>query len=118
VGFIDAEGYLHMRGRLSERVTVAGRHWYPRDVEEALLSHPAVVLAALVGLPDATLGQRPVAFVTASGDVGSRELVGVVRHRLGECPEAFAVEVVDALPMTPTGKISKAQLLGRAQPRS
>ena len=117
VGFVDAEGYLHMRGRLSERVTVAGRHWYPRDVEEALLSHPAVVLAALVGLPDDTLGHKPVAFVTVSAPVGAGELVAAVRQSLGECPQSFEVEVVEELPMTPTGKISKAQLLERAQPR-
>lgn len=117
VGFVDAEGYLHMRGRLSERVTVAGRHWYPRDVEEALLSHPAVVLAALVGLPDDTLGHKPVAFVTVSAPVGAGELVAAVRQGLGECPQSFEVEVVEELPMTPTGKISKAQLLERAQSR-
>jgi long-chain acyl-CoA synthetase len=119
VGFIDAEGYLHMRGRVSERVTVAGRHWYPRDIEEALLSHPAVVLAAVVGLPDEALGQRPVGFVTVSGEAPSPDaLVEVVAARVGECPQAFVVQVVDDMPMTPTGKISKAQLIDRASERS
>ena len=49
VGFIDAEGYVFMRGRLSERLTVAGEHWYPRDVEEILMRHDAVRDAALIG---------------------------------------------------------------------
>ena len=118
LGFIDARGLLHMRGRLSERVTVAGRHWFPRDVEEALLAHPEVRQAALVGLPDAEVGQRPVAFVTLTGGDGGRpgpdELVAFTVRALGEGPAGLAVEVVSDLPMTPTGKISKAQLLARA----
>jgi long-chain acyl-CoA synthetase len=114
LGFIDARGLLHMRGRLSERVTVAGRHWCPRDVEEALLRHPAVRQAALVGLADPDLGQRPVAFVTVEGSADPNELAAFVVGAVGEVPESLSVRVVGDLPMTPTGKISKAQLLARA----
>src|ERR1700730_8758339 len=113
LGFIDATGLLHMRGRLSERVTVAGRHWFPRDVEEALLRHPAVRQAALVGLADPDLGQRPVAFVTVEGSADPNELAAFVVGAVGEVPESLSVRVVGDLPMTPTGKISKAQLLAR-----
>ncbi len=81
VGATDAEGYVFVRGRLSERLTVGGEHWYPRDIEEALLAHPTVADAALVGVPAATAdtdagdadaggstadtaaGHQPVAFV-------------------------------------------------------
>ena len=64
VGVMDAEGYVFMRGRLSERLLVDGEHWYPRDVEEVLLSHDAVRDAALIGVPDGQGGHRPLAFVT------------------------------------------------------
>jgi acyl-coenzyme A synthetase/AMP-(fatty) acid ligase len=76
-----------------------------------------VVLAAVVGLPDDTLGQRPVGFVTVSGtSPRAEELIAVVASRVSECPVAFGVEIVEDMPMTPTGKISKAQLLARASP--
>jgi acyl-CoA synthetase (AMP-forming)/AMP-acid ligase II len=111
---MDPDGWVTMRGRLSERLTVAGEHWYPRDVEEALMSHDAVREAALIGLPDEVLGHRPVAFVTLHVELAEDELLAhaaaVTRRSLDE----VEVVVADALPMTPTGKISKAQLLSRA----
>ena len=67
-GVMDADGYITMRGRFAELITVGGRTWFPRDVEEALCAQPGVKEAAVVGLPDGALGQRPVAFVTLSGD--------------------------------------------------
>jgi acyl-CoA synthetase (AMP-forming)/AMP-acid ligase II len=108
VGFVDRHGYLHMRGRLSERLTVAGRHWYPRDVEEALLGHPSVTAAALIGVPDDELGQRPVAYVTVSTLVAGTEVAAALAP--AGRPPGLEVVIVEALPMTPTGKISKAQL--------
>ncbi|HSB85579.1 MAG TPA: class I adenylate-forming enzyme family protein [Ilumatobacteraceae bacterium] len=112
-GFVDTEGYVFMRGRLSERLTVGGTHWYPRDVEEVLMRHPAVREAALVGVPDPHLGHRPVAFVTArDGHLPDTEtLLQFVGDELGRPVPSMTVEVLDAMPMTPTGKISKAQLL-------
>ncbi|MEI7992512.1 MAG: class I adenylate-forming enzyme family protein [Actinomycetota bacterium] len=115
VGFIDAGGFVFMRGRLSERLTVLGEQWYPRDVEEVLMRHPSVREAALVGFPDPTLGQRPVAFVTPAEPTlhpaDTDALVQFVQKELGRCPASLSVEVLDSMPMTPTGKISKAQLL-------
>jgi long-chain acyl-CoA synthetase len=116
LGFTDADGYVFMRGRLSERLTVGGAHWYPRDVEEVLMRHPSVREAALIGLPDPTLGQRPVAFVTArDGNAPDTQgLVEFVEQGLGRPVPSMTVEVLDAMPMTPTGKISKAQLQAMA----
>jgi len=115
VGFVDAEGFVFMRGRLSERLTVAGEHWYPRDIEEILMRHPSVREAALVGIPDAALGQRPVAYVTPAEPgvhtPDTQVLLEFVAHELGRTLTSLNVEVLDAMPMTPTGKISKAQLL-------
>jgi acyl-coenzyme A synthetase/AMP-(fatty) acid ligase len=113
VGFTDADGYVFMRGRLSERLTIAGIHWYPRDVEEVLMRHPSVREAALVGLADAVLGHRPVAFVTARDGYSpeTQSLVEFAAQGLGRPVPSMTVEVLDSMPMTPTGKISKAQLL-------
>ncbi len=117
VGFLDADGFVFMRGRLSERLTVLGEHWYPRDIEEILMRHPSVREAAVVGLVDEALGQRPVAYVTVPEPQihtpDTQALVDFVKNELGRCPSSLSVKVLDSMPMTPTGKISKAQLLER-----
>jgi acyl-CoA synthetase (AMP-forming)/AMP-acid ligase II len=113
VGVMDAEGYVFMRGRLSERLLVDGVHWYPRDVEELLLSHGAVRDAALIGVPDGQGGHHPLAFVTLHPgiDVDVDALETFVREAPTPVPPGLRLEVVETMPMTPTGKISKAVLL-------
>jgi acyl-CoA synthetase (AMP-forming)/AMP-acid ligase II len=114
VGYVDADGYVFMRGRVSERLIVSGEHWYPRDMEEVLMRHPSVREAAVVGVPDTALGQRPVAYVTVRDGAPPPEgaaLVEAVTADLGRAVPALTVVAIDAMPMTPTGKISKAQLL-------
>lgn len=112
-GLVDAEGYVFMRGRVSERLRVAGEYWYPRDLEELLLRHPAVRDAALVGVPDGEGAHRPLAFVTArpGAPVAADELEAFVRSGGGAVPPGLTLEMIDTMPMTPTGKISKAELL-------
>jgi long-chain acyl-CoA synthetase len=115
VGYMDADQYVFVRGRLAERLRVAGEYWYPRDVEEAVMRHPGVREAALVGLPDDALGQRPVAYVTVrDGPVDPDEVVRFAQDELGRDLSMMRVETIDAMPMTPTNKISKAQLLAAA----
>ena len=115
VGYMDADQFVYMRGRLSERLRVVGEYWYPRDVEEALMRHPGIREAALIGLPDDELGHRPVACVTLQGGpIDSEDVVRFAERELGRDLAYVAVRVIEAMPMTPTGKISKAQLLDAA----
>src|SRR5919197_2188326 len=112
VGYMDPDQFVYVRGRLSERLRVAGEYWYPRDVEEALMRHPAIREAALIGLSDADLGHRPVACVTLRSETfDPDEAVRFAEGELGRKLEHMSIRVVEAMPMTPTGKISKAQLL-------
>lgn len=112
VGYMDADQFVYVRGRLSERLRVAGDYWYPRDVEEALMRHPAIREAALIGLPDAHLGHRPVACVTLRGQaVDPDEAIRFAEQALGRNLGYLSLQVIDEMPMTPTNKISKAQLL-------
>jgi long-chain acyl-CoA synthetase len=110
VGYVDAEQYLFVRGRLSERLQVAGEYWYPRDVEEVLMRLPNVREAALIGLPDPELGQRPVAYVTVTGEIDPEEAVAFAERQLGRSLSSLSVRLIGDMPMTPTGKISRAQL--------
>jgi long-chain acyl-CoA synthetase len=111
VGRMDADGYVYVRGRSDERLTVAGEAWYPRDVEEALLEHPAVNAAALIGLPHDKLGEQPVAFlILKDSSRTDAEFIAFAEQRVGRDLAALVIRRVQSLPMTPTGKISKAEL--------
>jgi acyl-coenzyme A synthetase/AMP-(fatty) acid ligase len=104
-----------MRGRRSELIEVDGSTWFPRDIEEALCGVPGVRQAALIGVPSRSAGLRPRAFVTLDG---SRALDGAALKSaiMGRTPydlSLLTVETVAELPMTPTGKISKAELAAR-----
>jgi long-chain acyl-CoA synthetase len=116
VGRIDAEGYVYVRGRASERVTVAGEAWYPRDLEEALLEHPEVSAAALIGFPDPTLGERPAVFLIMKEEsrANDQQLIAFAAQRVGRDLGVLSIRRVTSLPMTPTGKISKAELKKQA----
>ena len=82
------------------------------EVEQALLSHPAVVDAAVIGIPDDRWGERPKAFVVLDDaqTVGEDELIDHVRSRIAHFKAPDAIEFVAALPRTSTGKIQKYEL--------
>ena len=110
-GVMDCNGYLTVRGRFAELITVAGRTWFPRDVEEALCAQPSVKEAAVIALPDAQLGQRPVAYVTlADGTVDLDKLKAAIAPLVPYDLTAMTVKSLAAFPTTPTGKVAKAQL--------
>ncbi len=114
-GFIDRDGYLTMRGRFAELITVGGRTWFPRDVEEALCAQPNVKEAAVIALPDDKLGQRPVAYVTLTdGGADLAALKTAIARLLPYDVGPLVVKSLASLPMTPTGKIAKAELRNRA----
>jgi long-chain acyl-CoA synthetase len=120
VGYVDAEGYVFMRGRLSERLVVAGEHWYPRDVEEVLARHHAVRDVAVIGLPvERDVSHLPRAFVTLEPgtDLPVTDLARFVSSSGQRVPPGLEIEVIAAMPMTPTGKISKAALLAQLTER-
>ena len=112
IGRMDAEQYVFVRGRLSERLTIDGEHWYPRDIEEIFVRQPGVRQAALVARPDGRGSSVPVAYVVpGGGELDADELVRHVVEELGRAPAGLTIQTIAEMPMTPTGKISKAELL-------
>jgi acyl-coenzyme A synthetase/AMP-(fatty) acid ligase len=111
LGVLDADGFVTMRGRRSELVTVEGVDWFPRDVEEALAAEPGVSLAALVGVTTLA-GTAPIAFVTLKP--GARLDPAILKAAIaGKVPydvRPMEIRLAEELPMTPTGKIAKATL--------
>ena len=110
-GTMSRDGYITMRGRFAELITVGGRTWFPRDVEEALCTQAGIKEAAVVALPDAKLGQRPVAYVTLNGDaVDVAGLKAAISPLVPYDLTPLTIKSVASFPMTPTGKIAKAEL--------
>ena len=114
VGKTDQEGHLYLLTRVSERIVTGGRAVYPRILEEALLRHPAVHRVAVFGLPDTTLGEIAKAAVSLrpGNTVSEEELLAHCKKELGD-GGPHRLEILEGLPMTPTGKISKMDLLAR-----
>lgn len=112
LGYI-AGGHIFVSGRSKDLIIRGGHNIDPREIEEALSSHPAVHMAAAVGLPDALKGELPVAFVQLKEGqtVPEKELLDHCRTLVQE-RAALPVEItiVDEIPQTPVGKISKPSL--------
>ena len=116
VGHFDPAGRLFVDGRDDDMVVSGGENVFPQEVEEALMSHPAVAEAAVVGVPDEEFGQRLRAFVVpAEGEaVAPEELRDHVRSRLARFKVPREVVLVEALPRTGSGKVVKRELTERS----
>jgi acetyl-CoA synthetase len=108
----DAEGYFTIVGRIDDVLNVSGHRLGTMEVESALVSHPAVAEAAVVGRPDALKGEGIVAFVTLKqgADVSAEALRGHVAHVIGAIARPDEVRFTDALPKTRSGKIMRRLL--------
>ena len=113
VGTRDRAGNYRIVGRKKEMFIVGGFNVYPAEVEGAILRHPKVSQAAVVGVPDARLGEVGWAFVVARLDyeVTDRELFDWCRERLANFKVPRRIVVVSELPLNATGKVDKPALL-------
>jgi long-chain acyl-CoA synthetase len=112
VGRLDEDGYLYIVDRIKDLIIRGGFNVYPRDVEDALMNHPDVVAAAVVGRPDARHGEEIVAFVQLRGDATAApaDLVDFSRSRLSAVKYPREVRVVDAIPLTSVMKTDRKLL--------
>lgn len=112
-----SDGFLHLADRKKDIVITGGFNVWPKEVEDALLGHPDVAQAAVVGAPDEKWGEIVVAYVVPkAGRTPSAEaLVAHCRERLADYKKPRRVHLVDALPLTPVGKISRAALRARSR---
>jgi long-chain acyl-CoA synthetase len=109
---MDADGYLFIADRLKDMIIRCGLNVYPREIEEVLQTHPAVSLAAVIGVPHEEHGEEVMAFVIrkAGATLGADELIAWSRETMAAYKYPRMVEFVDALPMTATGKVLKREL--------
>ena len=118
VGYLDEDGYLYLTDRKSHMIISGGVNIYPQETENLLVTHPKVMDAAVIGVPDEDLGEAVKAIVQPSPGVESgrkleRELIAFCREHLAhfKCPRT--VDFVDELPRLPTGKLYKRLLRDR-----
>jgi long-chain acyl-CoA synthetase len=115
IGYLDADGHLYIVDRKKDLIIRGGFNVYPRDVEDALVRHPAVQMAAVVGRPSERHGEEVVAFVslTANAQATSEELIDWAREHIGGYKYPREVHVVDAIPLTAVGKIDRKAVRAR-----
>ncbi|MCB1683011.1 MAG: long-chain fatty acid--CoA ligase, partial [Pseudomonadales bacterium] len=116
----DADGYLYLTDRASHMIITGGVNVYPREVEDVLLSHPAIQDAAVFAVPDEEFGEavkaaiEPVPGITVTAE----EIIGFCRARIAhlKCPRS--IDFHDALPRHQTGKLYKEALKAPYWPAS
>lgn len=119
LGVLDARGYLRIVGRKKDMYIVGGFNAYPAEIENLLLGHPAVARAAVVGMPDARLGEVGMAFVVLApgAALSADELIAWSRGAMANYKVPRAVEILGELPLNASGKVEKQLLRERAAAR-
>jgi long-chain acyl-CoA synthetase len=112
IGHRDADGYLYVVDRKKDLILRGGFNVFPRDVEDALVAHPAVAVAGAVGRPDVRLGEEVVAFVSLRPGVSATvaELSEHARKHLGANKYPRQITIVPAIPLTSVGKLDRKKL--------
>lgn len=107
IGFRAADGYITLEGRRSELIISGGFNIYPREIEELLLEQPGISEATVVGRPDGTRGEVPIAYIVGDANMDFAALESHLRTQLAsfKIPRAFVQ--IDSLPRTALGKVQK-----------
>ena len=113
VGRLDAEGYLTLLDRSKDLIISGGANIYPREVEEALLAHPALREAGVIGRPDPEWGEIVVAYVVRGAPVSEAELDAHCLEHIARFKRPKLYRFVDALPKNHYGKVLKTELRER-----
>ena len=114
MGRFDEEGFLSITGRIKEMLIISGENVFPREIEEVLNRHEAVRDCAVIGLPDDSRGEVPIAFVELvdGADFDEKQCRQFCRESLPAFKIPKRISVLDELPRNPTGKIQRRVLKG------
>ncbi|RSM44186.1 AMP-binding protein [Amycolatopsis balhimycina DSM 5908] len=113
LGVMDADGYVNITGRIKDMVIRGGENIYPREIEEFLYTHPDIVDAQVIGVPDVKYGEELCAWVKLrdrAGEVTAESLRAFATGKLAHYKIPRYVLVVDEFPMTVTGKVRKIEM--------
>ena len=117
VARLDEDGSLWIVDRIKELIKYKGYQIAPAELEALLLTHPAITDAAVIPVPDEEAGEIPKAFVVAGGAITADEVTRFVAERVAPYKKVRAVEIVDEIPKSPSGKILRRVLIDRERER-
>jgi long-chain acyl-CoA synthetase len=109
VAYVDAEGYVYIVDRIKDTVICGGYNIYPKEVEDVIYAHPAVLDVAVVGVADEAKGEIPKAYVVLKPDATATaaELEAYCRHNLAAYKVPRVIEFMDTIPKTASGKTKR-----------
>ncbi len=112
VGFMDEDGYVYMYDRAKDMIITGGENVYPAEVESGIYGHPDVLEVAVIGVPDEKWGEavKAVCVPKPGATVDPESVINWARERLAGFKVPKSVDVIDALPRNPSGKILRRQL--------
>jgi long-chain acyl-CoA synthetase len=112
IGRFDADGFLYIADRVKDMILRGGFNVYPRELEEVLMTHEAVSLCAVIGVPHEEHGEEVKAFIVRKdgANASENEIVEWCKTNMASYKYPRSVEFRDTLPMTATGKILKREL--------
>src|SRR5438067_63975 len=113
IGHVDADGYFTIVDRLKELIKYKGFQVAPAELEALLCTHPAVADAAVIPIPDDECGEVPKAFVVLKGETSPAALIAYVAEHVAPYKKVRVIEVIDAIPKSPSGKILRRLLKER-----
>jgi long-chain acyl-CoA synthetase len=113
IGYVDADGYVFLTDRSSDMIVSGGVNIYPAEAEQVLIEHPGVLDVAVIGVPDAEMGEAVKALVIPRDPLrppDASELIGFCRERLAgyKCPRT--IDIVDSVGRNTMGKVNKRKL--------
>jgi fatty-acyl-CoA synthase len=114
---MDSEGYLAITGRIKDMVIRGGENIYPREIEEFLYTHPDILDAQVIGVPDAKYGEELMAWVrlrAGANELTAESLREFCTGKLAHYKIPRYVHIVDEFPMTVTGKVRKVEMRERS----
>jgi acyl-CoA synthetase (AMP-forming)/AMP-acid ligase II len=117
LGMVDEAGCLHIVGRAKDMFIVGGFNAYPAEIENALMRHPDILQAAVIGIPDDRLGEVGMAYVTIRSGAATTDsdIIAWARDQMANYKVPRVVRVIDALPLNATGKVMKDVLRQQAE---
>jgi fatty-acyl-CoA synthase len=109
LGVLDEEGYCNIVGRVKDMIIRGGENIYPREIEEFLYRHPAILDVAVVGVPDAKYGEAVCACIRLreGATLAVEEVQDFCRERIAHYKVPHYVRFVESFPLTVTGKVQK-----------
>lgn len=112
LGRIDTDGYLYVVGRKDDMIISGGVNIYPREVEEVLYGHPAILEAAVIGVPDAYWGEalKAVVIVKPGTSLSAQEVIEFCDEHMAGFKKPKSVDFWQELPKNPQGKILKKEI--------